>query len=222
MTQADGELYHVLGLEELGCETGCPIPRAVYSVSVTPVRSSRTFSTESGQEFYSLCRNTKDLRQPKQAFFFLRFILYFGCGGSLLLHSHFIQLLQAGIICGSAWASRCGGFACCGAQALGTQASVAGVHRLSSCGRWAQLHSNMWDLPVSGTKMVVFLSLQGGFLTTGPSGKLGRSSLKKVKQLEQSGSLTLYYATKLQESGQHGTSTKRGIQISEARQKAQK
>ena len=31
-------------------------------------------------------------------------------------------------------ASHCGGFSCCGAQALGAQASVIAVHRLSSCG----------------------------------------------------------------------------------------
>ena len=50
---------------------------------------------------------------------------------------------------GGARASHCGGFSCCGAQALGTQASVvvahglssgssqALEHRFSSCGAWA-------------------------------------------------------------------------------------
>ena len=33
-----------------------------------------------------------------------------------------------------AWASHCGGFSCCGAQALGARASVVVAHRLSSCG----------------------------------------------------------------------------------------
>ena len=32
---------------------------------------------------------------------------------------------------------RCVGFSCCGARALGTRASVAVVHGLSSCGSWA-------------------------------------------------------------------------------------
>ena len=38
--------------------------------------------------------------------------------------------------CG-AQASHCGGFSCCGAQALGMQASVVVAHGLSSCGSWA-------------------------------------------------------------------------------------
>ena len=36
-----------------------------------------------------------------------------------------------------AQASHCGGFSCCGARALGVQASVAVVHELSSCGTQA-------------------------------------------------------------------------------------
>ena len=38
--------------------------------------------------------------------------------------------------CG-AWASHCGGFSCCGAWAVGAQASVAVARGLSSCGSWA-------------------------------------------------------------------------------------
>ena len=38
--------------------------------------------------------------------------------------------------CG-ARASHCGGFSCCEAWALGTQASVVAAHGLSSCGSWA-------------------------------------------------------------------------------------
>ena len=34
----------------------------------------------------------------------------------------------------SAWASHCGGFSCCRAWALGTQASVVVAHGLRSCG----------------------------------------------------------------------------------------
>ena len=43
---------------------------------------------------------------------------------------------QATLLCGTR-ASHCGGFSCCRAQALGAQASVVVVHRLSSCGSWA-------------------------------------------------------------------------------------
>ena len=63
--------------------------------------------------------------------------------------------------CG-AQASHFGGFSCCRAQALGTQASVAVARglsscglqalerRLSSCGSRAQLLHGMWDPPGPG------------------------------------------------------------------------
>ena len=37
-------------------------------------------------------------------------------------------------------ASHCGGFSCCGAQALGAWASVVAVRGLSSCGLWSLEH----------------------------------------------------------------------------------
>ena len=82
----------------------------------------------------------------------------------------------------SARASHCGSFSCCGAWAVGTQASVvvahglsscgswALEHRLSSCGAWAQLLHGMWDLPGPGLEPVS-PALAGGFLTTMPPGK---------------------------------------------------
>ena len=39
-----------------------------------------------------------------------------------------------------AWASHCGGFSCCGARALGVQASVVAACGLSSCGSRALEH----------------------------------------------------------------------------------
>ena len=80
----------------------------------------------------------------------LFFLFLFGCVVSLLLCLGFLWLRQAGatLRC-SAQASHCGGFSCCGARALGTQASVvvacglsscgsrALEHRLISCGAWA-------------------------------------------------------------------------------------
>ena len=74
---------------------------------------------------------------------FFIYINLFICGyvGSLLLHTGFLQLRQAGatLRC-SAQASHCGGFSCCQARALGTRASVVVAHGLSSCGSWALEH----------------------------------------------------------------------------------
>ena len=70
-------------------------------------------------------------------FFFNKFIYLFsfGCVGSSLLLTGFLQLWQAGatLRC-SAWASHCGVFSFCRAQALGVQASVVVARGLSSCG----------------------------------------------------------------------------------------
>ena len=50
---------------------------------------------------------------------------------------HFLKIYlfmaALGLRC-SAWASHCGGFSCCRAWALGTQASVVVAHGLRSCG----------------------------------------------------------------------------------------
>ena len=89
--------------------------------------------------------------------------------------------MGATLPCG-VWASHCGGFSCCGAQALGVQASVVATRRLSSCGSQAVEHRlsncgartsllrSMWDLPGPGLEPVS-PALAGGFLTTAPSGK---------------------------------------------------
>ena len=120
--------------------------------------------------------------------FFFKFLLlffkfYFWLHGSSLLLAGFLQLGRAGatLRC-CAWASHCGGFSCCGAQALGTRATVvvahglsscgsqALEHRLSSCGARAQLLRGMWDLP--GPRLEpVSPALEGGFLITEPPGK---------------------------------------------------
>ena len=71
------------------------------------------------------------------------FIIYFifGCVGSSLLRAGFLQLRQAGatLRCG-ARASHCGGFSCCGARALGTQASVVVARRLQIAGSVVVVH----------------------------------------------------------------------------------
>ena len=86
-----------------------------------------------------------------------------------------------GLHCGVR-ASHCGGFSCCGAGALGSQASVVVAHglsscglwalecRLSSCGAWAYLLRGMWDLPGAGIEPMS-PAMAGGFLTTVPPGK---------------------------------------------------
>ena len=110
------------------------------------------------------------------------YLFIYGCVGSLLLLAGFLQLWRAGatLRCG-VWASHCGGFSCCGAQALGTWASVVVAHglsscgswalerRFSSCGTWAQLLRGMWELPGPGLEPVS-PALAGGFLTTVPPG----------------------------------------------------
>ena len=75
-----------------------------------------------------------------ESFFFWKiylFIYIFGCVGSLLLHAGFSL-----VVASEGYTSlRCagfslGGFSCCRARALGTQASVVVACRLSSCGSW--------------------------------------------------------------------------------------
>ena len=107
----------------------------------------------------------------------------FGCIGSSLLHTGFLQLRRVGatLHCGMR-PFHCSGSSCCGAQALGVQASVVAVRGLGSCGSWAlerrlsscgaraQLLCGMWDLPGPGLEPV-FPALAGGFLTTALPGK---------------------------------------------------
>ena len=65
--------------------------------------------------------------------------LFIGYTESSLLHGRFPSCNDGGLLFSwDARASHCGGFSCCRAQALGTQASVAASLRLSSYGSWAQ------------------------------------------------------------------------------------
>ena len=119
-------------------------------------------------------------------------LFIYGCIGSSFLRVGFLQLRRAGAtLCCGAWASHCGGFSCCRAQALGARASATVArglsncgsrtleHRLSSCGMRAQLLRGMWDLPGAGIEPVS-PALAGGFLTTVPTGKSQRSLFKKL------------------------------------------
>ena len=72
-----------------------------------------------------------------------------------------LSLVVAGgaSLCCRSWASHCGGFSSCRAQAL----------ELSCCGRGAQLLHGTWDLPGSVSNQSP--ALAGGLLITGPPGK---------------------------------------------------
>ena len=70
--------------------------------------------------------------------------IFFGCDrSSLLLGLFFSSCSEQGLLFRSwAQASHCGGFACCGAQALGSAGFVSCSskpleHRLNGCGSWA-------------------------------------------------------------------------------------
>ena len=113
---------------------------------------------------------------------FFLFFFFFGCVGSLVLLAVFLQLQRAGatLRCGAV-ASHCGGFSCCGARAVGAQASVVVASGLSSCGARVQLLHSMWDLPGPWIEPVT-PALAGGFLTTAPSGKSRERDLNRISQ----------------------------------------
>ena len=74
-------------------------------------------------------------------FIYLFYLFIFGCIGSSLLCAGFLQLRQAGatLHC-SVRASHCSGFSCCGAQALGTWASVVVARGLENAGSVVVVH----------------------------------------------------------------------------------
>ena len=96
---------------------------------------------------------------------------FFGCAGSSLLCTGFLQLWQVGapLYCG-VQSSHWGGFSSCRAQALGWVGSVVVAHGLSICVTWAPLLHGMWDLPRPGIEPVS-PALKGGFSTTEPPEK---------------------------------------------------
>ena len=84
-------------------------------------------------------------------------------------------------------ASLCGGFSCCGAQALGVPASAVVAHRLGSCGTWAWLLRSMWTLPLPEIKPMS-PALAGGSLYHQRSSQV----FEKANQLVSKGSLEAY------------------------------
>ena len=79
-----------------------------------------------------------------------------------------VEVSRAALPCG-AQATHCSGFSC-GAQALGTGASVVVACGVRSCGALVYLLQNMWNFPEPGIEPVS-PALGGGFLSTVLSGK---------------------------------------------------
>ena len=99
------------------------------------------------------------------------YLLIFSYAGSSLLCRLFSSCREQGPLSSrSVGASHCGGFSCCGAQALGLAgfsscSSQAPEHRLNSFGIQPQLLCGMWDLPRPGIELM-FPALAGRFFTT--------------------------------------------------------
>ena len=76
--------------------------------------------------------------------------LFFGCTGSSQLCTHFVQVWQArATVHCETQASHCCGSSCCGAQTLGSWASVVAARRLScssACGTFPNQGSNSCPL----------------------------------------------------------------------------
>ena len=66
------------------------------------------------------------------SFFFFKVYYFLAVLGLRCCTQAFSSRSDRGLLSGrGAWTPRCGGFSCCGAQALGAQASVLVAHRLS-------------------------------------------------------------------------------------------
>ena len=92
------------------------------------------------------------------------YLFIFGCAGFLWVHVGLSLVVVYRLLIAVA------SFYSCGALPLGHVGSVVVMQGLSTCGDWAQLPCDMWNLPRLGIQPVS-PALAGGFLTTGPPGK---------------------------------------------------
>ena len=97
----------------------------------------------------------------------------YGRAGSWLLLGLFSSCGEQGLLSScSAWASHCGGFSCCGAQAVGYSGTWPLGSRAQAQSLWFMglVVCGTWDLPRPGIKPVS-PAVPGRFFTTEPAGK---------------------------------------------------
>ena len=78
--------------------------------------------------------------------FFKKILIIFDYVESSLLCVGFLSLQWMGAaFCCGVQAAHCSDLSCCGARALGTQASVVAAHGLSNCGTWTYFVRSTWN-----------------------------------------------------------------------------
>ena len=184
------------------------LPEAIYRFNVILIKLSMAFFTELEPKNFKFVWRHKQPWVAKVIFFF--FFLIFFYLFYLWLCWVFVFLGGLSLVV----ASR-GPLLIAVRGPLTIAASLVAEHRLqmrrlSNCGSRAQPLCGMWDPPRPGLEPLSPAST-GRLSTTAPPGKPCQGNLRNKMELEESGSLTSDYITKLQSSKQYGTSTKTKI-----------